>query len=787
MEFENKIRNSYKKGDSDSEINFIEIIEKLKNNWKSILFFVLFGFLLSFVYLRYTENQYRVSTTIFIDDKNSGGLASELSAFEDLGVFSKGSNKSVINEIGVLKSHTLMENVIKDLSINISYYTEGKIAMSEVYGSEVPFKVNFFIKDSILFNLDQEFKFIAQSTTRYILRIGDNDTVINCVFGKNVKTEFGEINIVPLNSEDINFDETIVVKMAPVHIVANYYVEKLKIATESDLSSLLILTLTDAVKQKAQDILNNLVLQYINDEIAYKTFVSENTDKFINDRIIDISLDLTNVDRGVEEFKVKNKLTNIEAESNLILETNSELEKKIVDLNSQIQLINFVIEYITNNKDQLIPANLIIDDSSSNTNISMYNTLLLERNRILKGSSNLNPTIITLEEQLEKLRQSIEQSLSSLRSSFLFSLKKAKDQEYLLGVRRYNAPQQEREFQDIKRKQQIIESLYLYLLKKREENAISLGIPVPNAKIIDRADGSDLPISPIPKLVYSMSGFLALILTITIILIKSLLDNKVHTSEDVESVVDAPFIGNIPKAKLKEKVIITDRSRDRVSEAYRLLRTNVNFMLNNIKEDSKTIFVTSTIGSEGKTFVSINLSLSMGLLDKKILLIEADIRKPTISSSLKLKRNKGLTHYLIDENLVVSDIIINYNENGNNIDIISSGEIPPNPSELLLNGRFENILSYGKDHYDYILIDTPPVNIVTDTLLLAPYAQLFIYVIRAEYLDKKLLKVPQMMYRNNRLPNMAMLINAVEMENESYDYGYMDSKKSWWNKILSPG
>ena len=772
------------KDDSDDEINLREVFEKYSYHWKWFLFGLILALALAYTYLHFTQNEYEVSSTIFIEDKDSGGMPSELEAFADLGIMGDGKKKSIINETGVLRSRTLIKRVVKDLGIHITYFKEGNVVDSEIYGEDIPYKVNFFIKDSILYKQDTLFKITAQSKTKYLINNADDELIKAVVFGKNAETGFGEINITPYDMNDIKIGETIIVKISPVKKVANSYRKRINIEPETKKSSLLILSLTDELKQKAQDILDNLVLQYNNDAIEYKTLISENTDQFINDRIKDISVDLTNVDKGVEDFKTKNKLTDIGIEAGLDLTSNAELQRRIVDLNSQIKLVDYVSAHIETNKESLIPANLGIKDAATNDNTSIYNRLLLERNRIIKGSSKRNPTVVNLDAQLATLRQSIEQSLVNLRSSLNFSLGEARNQEYRISSKRKVAPKQEREFQDIKRKQQIIESLYLYLLQKREENAISLGIPVPNAKIIDKADGSNLPVSPKPMLVYLVGALLGLLIPFIIISIRSLLDNMVHSYDDVEAVVKAPIIGDIPKTSSKKKVIIGDQNNSNIAESFRLLRTNVNFMLSGANEGAKTIFVTSTLSGEGKTFIAINLASSLALLDKKVLLIGADIRKPKIANYLNIKPEKGLTHFLMDKNMEVTDVIL-YNKE-TKIDIIDSGEIPPNPSELLLNGRFEEVLTYAKQHYDYVIVDTAPVNMVTDTLLLGNHADLFVYVVRAEYLDKRMLKVPQTMFENKRLPNMTMLINDTDYENKGYGYGYGygNVEKTPWYKQM---
>ena len=289
------------------------------------------------------------------------------------------------------------------------------------------------------------------------------------------------------------------------------------------------------------------------------------------------------------------------------------------------------------------------------------------------------------------------------------------------------------------------------------------------------------------RTIYMMAILIGLIIPFVIIYIRSLLDNKIHTVEEVEKEVPAPILGDIPATGSEKKIIITEKENNNVAEAFRLLRTNVGFMLPVNKDGGKSIFVTSTIGGEGKTFVAINLAHALTLINKKVLIIGADIRKPKISKYLNINPTSGLTNFLIDHDMQVADVITNANDS--KLDVIASGPIPPNPSELLTNGRFEEVLAYGKANYDYVIVDTAPVNIVTDTLLIGSQADLFVYVVRANYLDKRLLSVPKKMFESKRLPNMAVLINDTNYEKKgygygySYGYGYTEEKKAWWRKV----
>lgn len=771
----------------EDDPKLFELYEKYRYYWKWFLLSAGLFLMLTFVYLRYANNEYEVFTTIFISDRDNGGLTTERSAFQDLGILNSNSQSSVYNEITILKSRSLIEKVIKKLRINITFHEVGRVKNSEIYGTDVPFKINFLIQDSVLYNLDTSFVIRARSKSRYLLSDIDNNPIQEVAFGKNVNMKFGEINVTPSNDESLEIGDELIIKINPINTVVNFYREKLNVNVENENSSIVALSLKDAVIEKGKDVLDNVAQQYILNGIEYKTLVAQNTDKFINERIKDVYNSLTDVDQGVETFKVKNKLTDLGVEAGLDISSNAEIQERIIDLNSQINLIEFIMDHLKNNPESLIPANLGLQDASTNENTNNYNRLLLEKNRIIKSSSKLNPTVINLEYQIETLRKGIEQSLRNFESSLTFELNEVKNQEYFINSKRRAAPKQEREFQDIKRKQQIVESLYLYLLQKREENVISLGMPIPNAKIIDVANGDDLPVYPKPLLSYVVSLFLGFMVPIIIISIKSLLDNLVHSSDDVRKVVKAPIIGEIPLTNSKKKLVFDNKGNSGIAESFRLLRTNLEFMMPNSKGESKVVFITSTLSGEGKTFVAINLASTLSLLNKRVLLVGADIRKPKISSYLGIKSKKGLTNFLLDESVQIEDLIITLNDKS--FDVLDSGEIPPNPSELLLNGRFEDVMDYGRKFYDYVIVDTSPVNMVTDTLLLGHHANLFIYVIRAEFLDKRLLEVSQMMYENKRLPNMSILVNGVNVERKGYGYGYgygnVEDKKFTWRSIFS--
>ncbi len=771
---------------NDASINLREELEKYAYYWKWFLLGLIISIGLMFTYLRYVSNLYEVSTTILIDDKDYGRLTSELSAFEDLGLL--GNNKtSLDNEIELLKSRNLIERVVKDLGINVTYYDKGKIKNPEMFQELSPIKLNFFSGDAAFYKVDTVFSVLIQSPTNFTLKNGEEERVSDHVFGENVRTSFGDFTITPMLVDGLKEEREIVIRISSLQNVIDRYRSQIQIRLVNSYSSVILLTLKDPVKLKAQAILNSLVAQYNNDAVEDKSIIAKSTEKFINDRLTIITEDLTSVDKGVEAFKTTNKLTDIASEASFISKSNAAIEGKILDLNTELNLVNYMTDYISSTIEGLIPANLGLKDASVSQNTLKYNELVLERNRIFKSSSALNPVIVNLDAQISQFRKSILQSLENYTSVLTISLNDVMQQEVRINSKITNVPKQEREYRDIQRQQQIIETLYLYLLQKREENAISLAVTLPNAKIIDKAYGSNIPVAPNRRMYYLVALVAGILVPFGILYLLFLLDNKVQTRKDVELVVKAPMLGDIPRSKTEEKVVVSDIDRSSIAESFRLLRTNINFMLSGVKEPSKTIFVTSTISGEGKTFVSINLSSVFALSSKKVLLIGSDIRNPKITDYLKLKGNKGLTHFLMDDQLKVSDVIEPVSDYG--FDMIHSGLVPPNPSELLMNGRFGEVIAYAKQHYDYIIVDTSPINLVTDTLLLNEYADLFIYVIRANYMDKRMLEIPKLMYEEKRLPNMAVLVNDTNYEKVygygygyAYGYTYHEKAKNKWSK-----
>ncbi|WP_282148880.1 GumC family protein [Algibacter lectus] len=773
----------------EESINIRQQIEKYAFHWKWFALGAILSLIAAYVYLRYTPNIYEVSTTILIDDEGNGGLSSELAAFEELGI-GGGNKKNIENEMGILKSRSLMTRVVKKLDLNITYFEESSVKDTEIYKEELPFKASFFIKDSTFFERGTSFTIKVLTDTSFELSSTDEKSGVTYTYGESISQQYGDIIITPNNISKDDINTVYIVKTAPLKAVVNNYINAIDVSLLYKKASILELKLKSLVKLKAQRILDELIRQYNKDAIEYKSLIGNNTDTFINERLALIEEDLRKVDKTAESFKTTNQLTDISLETGIVLESNSTVEKEIIDLSTQLKLVNYVTEHMSSGDHSLIPENLGINASDVNSSSNQYNEILLERNRIAQSSGKSNPVLLNLDAQLSQLRSSVAQGLTNLKRSLTISLDQARSQERSIDSRISSAPRKEREFRDIQRQQQIIETLYLFLLKKREENSISLAVTVPNAKLIDAADGSNNAVSPNRKIIYIIALFFGLVIPFVIISLIFILDTKIHNQEDLEDILKTPIIGNIPKT-IDDNKILTKSDRGNVAEAFRMLRTNMNFMLGNLKEQSKAIYVTSTIPGEGKTFVSINLATVLAMSNKKVLLIGADVRKPKVAEYLDMTTaTNGLTVFLADNSIQINQIIETA-KNGD-FDVIQSGMVPPNPSELLINGRFDEVLNYGKEHYDYVIVDTAPVNMVTDTLQIASKADLFIYLVRANYLDKRLLEIPKKLYNEKRIPNMTVVINGTDVKKGygygngyGYGYGHEEEKNSWLKRLTN--
>lgn len=775
--------------DSDNSLSLKEQVFKYLIHWKWFLLSVFLFLFLAKLYLRYSIPEYKSQTTLLIKREDSGGMASELAAFEDLGLFS-GSKKDIDDEMEVLKSRSLIEKTIKAGKFNISYVLEGRIKSSESY-KENPIDVDFKEKTKKFFEKDTALSIKILSPKKFELFNANNNHVGDFNFGQVISSkELGNyvVNINHENAKDVNYK--ISVKLESLKNATDKFKSKFQVGAITKFTNVLEISFTDPVKEKSEDFLDKLVVIYNNDAIVDKNLISEKTAQFINERLAIITKELDGVEKDVEKYKYKNKITDLPTEAELYLKNSSESNKEEIIVGTQLKVVGIMIDFMKkNSNDDIIPANIVPEDNNSSALIAEYNNLVIEKNRVLKSSTPENPVVIRVNDKISSLKSSISESLNKLKSSLIIKNNAIANQGNIVNGRISQIPRQEREFRGIFRQQQIKEELYLYLFKKREETAITLAATAPISKVVDYAYSSDTPISPKRSLIYLVCLILGLLIPFSIIYLLDLLDTKVKTRHDLDTNLTIPFVGDVPHSDDNNE-IIQSSSRTSSAEAIRIVRTNLEFVLSNLDTNNKakTIFLTSTLPKEGKTFIAINLATTIAISGKKVLLIGMDIRNPKLDEYFKLP-SKGLTNFLSTKDSDIHDFILNQ-KGYENFDILPAGIIPPNPAELLMSKKVETMFEQLKLEYDYIIVDTAPVSLVTDTLLISKNADAFVYVVRANYLEKALLRIPETLYREKKLSNMCVLLNDTNTrKGYGYGYGYGYGREEvivpWYKKIFS--
>lgn len=732
---------------------------------------------IAYTSLRYSIPLYVVSSTIVISQEDNLSDAG-LSVFKDLGLDQ--TQDQIENEIQILKSKTLIKNVIKKLNLNVQYFYEGRVLDIEEYKNPVV-RMEFLVPDSILHHKYATFNVRVDSATSFSLVDEDGKELGSHDFGSPIETTAGSAVVIPNHSDiDQLIGTVVMIKLSPMRSLVDNYRSRLDIGVVGLNSSVLQVAISDGVIERAEDFIDNLIQQYSARAIRNKNETSEKTAQFIDERLGEISKNLENVDSQAAEYMAKYGISDdISGSSERLANVSTENKREIALYETQMLLIQSTVDFISNkqSKNDFIPSNLGIDDSGINTDIGKYNTLVLQRKRLLKTSTLQNPVVVKIDDQLAGLREVLFQNLNSFKERVSIKLNSVSNRDKSFQGKLFQAPERQKDLRVIGREQGVTEQLYLYLLQKKEEADITSHITVSNSRVIDKASPiSLLPVSPNKKSTYLLSTLLSLLIPFVIIYGKELLNSSVKSKKDVEELVTAPIIGTIPKSKEKEKFVISKTSRSPISEAFRILRTNIDFLLAGVdKKTAKIIFTTSSISGEGKTFISSNIAKTLRLSGEKVAYIGSDLRFPKFHEVVDLPNGKltaGFSNFITNTDLAVTDVI--YREKSEDpIDIIPPGTIPPNPTGLLMNARVKEMFSYLEQHYDYIVVDTSPVSLVTDTLLISQYADLTIYVVKENYSDKRLLTIPEKYYQEKRLVNLAVLLNyASSNMSGAYGYGY---------------
>ena len=774
------------KESKEENIDVKELLFKYLIHWPWFVGAVVVCLIAAWVYLYMSTPVYNISATVLIKDDKKGGSAGMLSGLESLGLDGMiSSSQNIDNEIEVLRSKTIVKEVVEDLGLYISYTDEDEFPSRNMYKTS-PVQVSLTPQEADLLEEPMIVKMALQpqGSMDVTVKIDDDEyqkhfEKLPAVFPTDKGTLAFFLTPDSVLSSKRTLEEATDLEKTTRNItatinrpltVAKWCCKNMTIEPTSKTTSVAVISLKNSNVQRGKDFINKLLEMYNINTNNDKNEVAQKTAEFINERISIISKELGSTEKDLESFKRGAGITDLTSDAQIALTGSAEYEKKRVENQTQINLLQDLQKYMQNEGYEVLPSNIGLQDVNLAAAINRYNDVLVERKRLLRTSTENNPTIINLDTSISAMKENVQVSLDRVLRG-LFITKADLDREANRYSRRISeAPGQEREFVSIARQQEIKAGLYLMLLQKREENAITLAATANNAKIIDEAIADDAPVSPRSKITYLIALILGVGIPVGVIYLLELTKFKIEGRADVEKLTSAPIVGDIPLTDEKLGAIaVFENQNNLMSETFRNVRTNLQFMLGN---DKKVILVTSTVSGEGKSFISGNLAISLSLLGKKVVIVGLDIRKPGLNKVFNIsKKEQGITQYLANPEKNLMDLV-QLSDVSKSLYILPGGTVPPNPTELLARDGLDKAIETLKKNFDYVILDTAPVGMVTDTLLIGRVADLSVYVCRADYTRKNEYTLINELIDGNKLPNLCTVINGLDLKKRKYGYYY---------------
>ena len=756
--------------------------------WPFVLFLFLLGILASKIYLLYTTKIYAVKSRIIVNDDSQQKSANLIDIVQ---LDTRNLSSETEKEMEILQSRNLLSDLAKKLQLNIHYGSKGYIKSGEVY-KNLPFTLEIKYPDS----LEKPFSGNVEIVNH---QIKFNDIIYPS--DTFVPSNYGEIKW-HINSENVkNKSENWYISVQTLYNTVSELQNSLNIEPISKQSSILDITYKDPLPERGLDILVNLLSLYNSSSVEYKSRISENTLKFLNERLDIVSGELNGIEKKLQNYKTSNDIVDLSAQGSVILDQLKETDTKISALDVEIDVLNKIKEYVEkrNNTNDPVPASLGTSDPVLNDLLSQLYKTEFELQKAKESSGAKNPNISILEQTIDKLKPSILTSISNLKTGISVSREQLQSNNAKLNDALNKMPVKERQLLDINREQSIKNGIYTFLLQKKEEAAISAAAIVSNFRILDKPEEAGL-VKPQSARIYGLFIIGALFLVFIFIYLKEFASTKLKFRSEIENGTSVPILAEIAYQpnKTDYPIVVEEGKRSLIAEEFRELRTNLNYITFDTQQRGKVILITSSVPNEGKSFVAINTSISLSLTKSKVVLLEFDLRKPKISKELGIVKSAGLSTYLIGkvsaEEIVYPHPTIAY------FSIIPSGPIPPNPSELIGSKRLDELFNFLKLNYDYIFIDSPPVGSVTDAKILAKVADATLYIVRQNFTHSSFLELINNLQQKQILPNLNIVFNGIKIKKipgysygqgygngykygYGYGYGYTENeeqKKHWW-------
>lgn len=766
-----------KKKTKSEFVNVGDVIVKYSHYWKWFLASLLLAGTIAVGYIKAVDPTYNIVANVKLQtDQGGAKIASSLVRSFGLGDIAGSDN--IHDEAAIMSSQSHMRDMIYDLGLYADYNLKKFPFDKSLYRlAPVLLEVNRAALDTLSYYIDFEVK-VRKDKSVEVKAISQGEKIgyYEGALPASIETSYGNYNL-RFSEKGLAEDSySMRIGLLGLNYAAELYRGKIVIGAAGNNSDIISLNVLDTDRDRGRDILNKLVELYNEDTKNDKNQEAENTARFIQERIALLSVELGTLEQKLEEFKRNNNLVNIDAESRSFISKYQDLQEKTTELNIQQDITNMLNSYVADpkNRFELIPSNTGVSSGVAEA-VGAYNSAILERSRLLQNTTENNPVIKTMDEQIDKLRKNVQASVENVQKDLSIRKRDWQGLEGEVRSRMSEMPRQEREYIEMERQRQVKSELYVFLLTKMEETQLTLASTTPKAKIIDAAYNTYKPVAPRKKVVLGIALLLGVMVPVIIIYLLDVFKTKIHTKEELEGATSIPVLGEIGLDKEAGNIAVADGLTTSTVELFRLVRTNLQFIL---KKDEKVILVTSSVSGEGKSFFTVNLAISFSLIKgKKVALVGLDIRNPKLTEYLSIKKKEGLTLYLASDEMKPEDIIIPRPDLHPNLSVIPAGPIPPNPAELLLGDRLDEFFNYLRQNYDYIIVDSAPVGMVSDTFSLNRVIDATVYLFRANYTNKSNLKLAESIVEEEKLKNVNLVINGTTTKS-AYGYGYGADRKS---------